>query len=98
MEIWLVKGMFLGGIAAGSAVAGLFFLKFWNMTGDRLFLFFSCAFFLEALSRIVMALTSVSSDEHPAIYLIRLAAYGLIIVGIGHKNFKTSRMPALKKT
>lgn len=98
MEILMVKGMLLGAIAVASAVAGLFFLKFWNVTGDRLFLFFSCAFFLQSLSRVLIAVSSVSSDEDPAIYLIRLVSYSLIIVGIVHKNSKTSRVPALKKT
>lgn len=88
MDVLVVKGMLLGAIALGSAVAGLFFLRFWNMTSDRLFLYFSLAFFLLALSRVLMAISAVLSDEHPVVYLIRLVAYGLIIFGIVQKNLK----------
>jgi len=88
MDILIVKGMLLGGITVGSTVAGLFFLRFWNRTNDRLFLFFSFAFFLLAINRIVMAIDAVSSDEDPVIYLMRLVAYGLIIFAIVDKNRK----------
>ena len=90
MDVLVVKGMFLGGVAVGSIVAGLFFLRFWRMTDDRLFLYFSVAFFLLALSRVLMAVSAVSSDEHPAIYVIRLVAYGFILFGIIDKNRKKS--------
>lgn len=92
MDTLLIKGMLLGGIAVASAVAGLFFLRFWKATGDRLFTFFALAFFLQSFSRVLMAISAVSSDEHPAIYLIRLIAYGLIIAGIVDKNVR--RTPA----
>jgi hypothetical protein len=58
------------------------------MTTERLFLCFSLAFFLMALSRVLMAISVVSSDEHPVIYLVRVVAYGLIIFGIVDKNRK----------
>ena len=90
MDVLLMKGMLLGAIALGSAVAGLFFFRFWHMTGDRLFLYFSLAYFLEALGRLLIGLSAVSSDEHPVIYLIRVVAYGLIIFAIVNKNRKTS--------
>jgi hypothetical protein len=35
-----------------------------------------------------MAISVVSSDEHPVIYLVRVVAYGLIIFGIVDKNRK----------
>jgi hypothetical protein len=88
METILLKGMLLGGIAVATTVAGLFFLKFWHITRDRLFLFFACSFFLQALSRVLMGIHTVSSDEHPVIYVIRLCAYALIIGGIVDKNMK----------
>ena len=90
MDILMVKGILLGAIALGSAAAGLFFLRFLSVTGDRLFLFFSLACFLEALCRVLMGITTVSSEEHPVIYLIRLVAYGLIIFAIIDKNRKKS--------
>jgi Ca2+/Na+ antiporter len=91
MDLLLVKGMLLGGIMFGSVVASLFFLRFWKMTHDRLFLYFSLAFLTLAFSRMLMAFSEVFSDEHPAVYVVRLIAYGLIIFGILDKNIKKSR-------
>ena len=88
MDELVMKGMLLGGFAVGGAAAGLFFLRFWLMTNDRLFLYFSFALFLLSLSRVLMAIGAVSSDEHPVVYLVRLVAYGLIIFGIVDKNRK----------
>ncbi len=94
MELLMLEGWMLGAIALASIVAGLFFLRFYGATGDRLFVFFALAFFFEALSRVLMAVSTLSSDEHPVIYVIRLIAYGLIIAGISYKNFKKpSRAP-----
>jgi len=90
MDLLVVKGMLLGGIMLGCVVASLFFLRFWKMTRDRLFLYFALAFLTLALSRMLLAITVIASDEHPAVYLVRLVAYGLIIFGIVDKNLKKS--------
>ena len=90
MDVLMTKGILLGGIILSSIMAGLFFLRFWKVTGDRLFLFFSLAFFTMALSRVLMSLTVVSSDEHPVVYIVRLLAYGLILFGVLDKNRKKS--------
>ena len=79
--------MLLGAIAALSFVAGLFFLRYWRSTGDRFFLFFMLAFWLEAGNRVAMALARIwSEDESPLHYLVRLVSYLLILVAIWHKN------------
>jgi hypothetical protein len=90
MDMMLVKSLLLGALALGSAIVGLFFLRFWRTTNDRLFLYFSIAFFLQALDRILLGIIPASSEENPAIYLIRLVAYGLIIWGIVEKNREKS--------
>ena len=89
MDLLIVKGMLLGGIILGSIVASLFFLRFWKMTREKLFLYFSLAFLTLAFSRVLMVVSEFS-DEHPAVYLVRLVAYGLIIFGIVEKNLKKS--------
>jgi Family of unknown function (DUF5985) len=86
MDLAAIKGFVLGGIAVGSMTAGLFFLRFWRTTGDRLFLFFAVALGVEALVRIVLALSAVSQESEPFIYLLRILSYGLIIVAIIDKN------------
>jgi uncharacterized protein DUF5985 len=90
MDVMLVKSLLLGALALGSAIAGLFFLRFWRSTNDRLFLYFSIAFFLQALDRVLLGIITTSSEENPTIYLIRLVAYGLIIWGIVEKNREKS--------
>lgn len=77
----------LGGIAVGSFVAGLFFLRYWRSTRDRFFLFFMLAFWIEAGNRFDMALrSSWNEDDSPVHYLVRLLTYGLILVAIWDKN------------
>lgn len=75
-----------GAVFALSCVAGLFFLRFWRKTRDRFFAFFSAAFWLLALHRVVV-LGLRNNDEHVSTsYLIRLLAFVLILVAIVDKN------------
>ena len=84
--------MLLGGIAFGSFVAGLFFLRYWLSTRDRFFLFFMLAFWIEAVNRFDMGLTnSWNEDDSPVHYLVRLATFALILIAIWDKNRPTKR-------
>jgi hypothetical protein len=75
-----------GALTALSLVAALFFLRYWRSTGDRLFAFFSIAFVLFSASWTALA-TRPSVGEHDAyVYLLRLAAFAAIIIGIVDKN------------
>ncbi len=73
----------MGAMAMASFVVGLFFLRFYYNTNDRLFLIFAVAFWLLGMTRFVLAFNmaggNVSNDEHQYIYLIRLAAFVLIL-------------------
>ncbi|HEY8553927.1 MAG TPA: DUF5985 family protein [Burkholderiales bacterium] len=82
----MTNGMLLGGIATAAVVAGLFFLRFWGATRDRFFLFFALAFWLEALSRVLIGLSGSVREDAPLFYLIRLLAYGLILIAILDRN------------
>ncbi len=75
-----------GGIAMGSFIAGLFFLRFWRQTRDVFFLCFALSFWLEAGNRIALGLLAHNDESEPAFYLVRLLAYGLILFAIWHKN------------
>jgi hypothetical protein len=77
-----------GMIAMGFAVAGCFFLKFYARTRDSLFMVFAAAFGLMALNQTLVALLGVPKEDQSGIYLIRLAAFVLIIVAVLHKNLK----------
>jgi hypothetical protein len=83
-----------GTIAAGFAVAGLFFLRYWKETRDRLFLLFALSFFTAAVNRAMIAAVADSVREHDHyLYFIRLASYLLIIIAIVDKNMRRSPEP-----
>ncbi len=81
-----MNDMLLGAIAMASWVAGLFFLRFWRNSGDRFFLFFAIAFWIEAVSRCCMAFMHPLLESFPIFYLMRLLAFGLIFFAIVDKN------------
>jgi uncharacterized membrane protein HdeD (DUF308 family) len=75
-----------GAVTAGFLVAGLFFLRFWKSTADILFLFFAIAFVLLGLAQGILALGNVPVEERSWVYLIRLTAFSVILIGIFRKN------------
>ena len=78
---------FLSGAAAlGFFACGLFFLRFWRRTGDRLFAFFSASFTLLVLQRILLAWAASGDGEADWLYLLRLLAFVLILFAIVDKN------------
>ena len=81
-----ISTMIAGAIVMASLTIALFFLRFWKSTHDRFFLFFAIAFALEALNRILIQVTIHQDEQQPLFYLIRLVAYGLILVAILQKN------------
>ena len=84
--------LFLSGtVVAGFIVAGLFFLRFWKRTRDGLFIAFALAFWLLGLTQALLALSDFPVEERSWLYLLRLAAFALILVSIFWKNRKTGR-------
>lgn len=82
----LVNAFVGGGLAVGYAVAGAFFLQFWRRTGDSLFAIFAAAFALMALHQSLLILLGIPREEASPLYLLRAAAFLLIIVGVLRKN------------
>ena len=75
-----------GAVAFGFLVCGLFFLRFWRRTHEGLFLSFGLAFFLLGIGQSVLALGNIPTEERGSLYLIRLAAFLLILAGIYRAN------------
>lgn len=75
-----------GAMCAGYALAGLFFLKFWWRTRDRLFGAFAIAFWLMGLNQAVAGFWRHEQGENSAAYLLRLSAFALIMVAVLSKN------------
>jgi len=80
-----------GAITMAFAVCGLFFLRFWKTTRDRLFLGFAVAFFLLGIGQALLGLAVVPEEERSYLYLFRLAAFLTIIVSIWLKNGEARR-------
>ena len=80
-----------GAIAMGYLVAGLFFLRFWKQSGDFLFLSFALAFWLLGTGQALLAFVDIPVEERSWLYLFRLAAFSLILVSIGLKNWRVRR-------
>jgi hypothetical protein len=77
--------MLTGAIAVGWLLSGLFFFRFWRQTGDRFFLWFALSFWLEAGNRVALGMSG-ASESNPAIYGLRVVAYGLILYAVWQKN------------
>lgn len=75
-----------GLLTAGYLVAALFFLKFWRRTSDSLFAAFAAAFTLMALNQALPSLTGLPDEMLGGVYLLRLAAFLLIIWAVLRKN------------
>jgi hypothetical protein len=76
----------LGATAMAGAAAGLFFLRLWRESRDRLYVMFACAFWLDALARTALLAAANPTEAHPALYLMRVGAYGLILAAIADKT------------
>ena len=89
MSTWFI--FLSGAISAGFALSGLFFLRFWWRTGDGLFLWFAIAFALLGLVQALLALTNYPVEERSLFYLLRLAAFVIILIAIWRKNVRAGR-------
>jgi Family of unknown function (DUF5985) len=75
-----------GAITMGFLIAGLFFLRFWKGSRERLFLAFALAFWLLGLTQALLVFVDVPVEERSSLYLLRLAAFSLILVSVWAKN------------
>lgn len=75
-----------GAVAFGFGVCALFFLSYWKRTRDELFLAFAVAFLLLGLGQTTLALADIPTEERGSVYLLRLAAFMLILMAIWRKN------------
>jgi hypothetical protein len=81
--------LFLGGmVTTGFLVGGLFFGRFWARSRDGLFLAFAVAFWLLALNQLLVSLVEQPEYSDSWFYLLRVAAFLLIVAAIVRKNIK----------
>ncbi|HEX8916425.1 MAG TPA: DUF5985 family protein [Humisphaera sp.] len=90
----LTNQFLLGAVVAACLAAGLFFLRFWRRTRDRLFAAFAVAFWVLGLNWAALAWLQVTRPEQPdeidevrtVLYVVRLLAFVLILAAIIDKN------------
>ncbi len=80
-----------GGAALGYTVAGMFFLKFWRNSADRLFLAFGAAFFLLALNQVIASAFEAGDERTVYAYGLRVLGFVLILWAIIEKNLAGRR-------
>ena len=76
----------LGFVTACSLVAGLFFLRFWRATRDKLFLGFAAFFLFECASNVVMLNLRQPSEGNAWVFLMRLIGTLAVLFAILGKN------------
>lgn len=86
--------LLLGATAMGYLAVALFFVRFWNQTRDRFFLFFAASFALEGFNRAATGFFPFSGENDAVVFSIRLVSYLLIALAILDKN--VSRFPSVK--
>lgn len=79
-------GFLSGLITAGFLVSGLFFIRFWVRSREPLFLAFAAAFMLLAANQGLLIVADIEVEDQTWLYLLRLAAFLLILWGIWRKN------------
>jgi hypothetical protein len=75
-----------GAVTMGFGIAGLFFLRFWWRTHDGLFASFALAFWMLGLTQALISFANVPIEERSWLFLLRLAAFSLILISVVVKN------------
>jgi len=77
--LWSMTAMACFGVA-------VCFTRFWRQTTDRLFGLFALAFTLFGVNLVLLAAINPAHESRHLIYLLRLAAFLVIILAIIDKN------------
>jgi hypothetical protein len=80
-----------GAVTSTYVIAGVFFLRFWRRTHDRLFLSFAGAFWLLAINQIVVDRVDVADESSGLAYLLRVVGFLLNLYAIVEKNLRAGR-------
>ena len=75
-----------GTVAMGCAIIAMFFLRFWQQSRDRLFLWFATAFLVLSFSYTLLGLVTFATEWRVYVFVMRLLAFCTILYGIFEKN------------
>jgi hypothetical protein len=76
----------LGALCMGFAIASLFFARFYQHTKDRFFGFLTAAFAIMAANQVALQYFGEASEHNSWLYIVRLSAFVLLLLGIWDKN------------
>ena len=82
----MLQDFMSGAVTMGFGIAGLFFMRFWWRTHDGLFVAFAVAFWLLGICQALLTFTAVPVEERSWLFLLRLAAFSLILLSVAIKN------------
>lgn len=80
-----------GAVTFGFLLLALYFLRFWRRTGDLLFAAFAGAFALLGFNQALLAIGNIAAEERSWVYILRIAAFALILAAIALKNRSGAR-------
>ena len=80
---------FSGVTSAGFLVAAIFFARYWSRSREPLLGVFAAAFALISLNNAIIGLADIPREEQSLVYLVRLSAFVLIIIGIIWTNLRS---------
>jgi hypothetical protein len=89
----MINDFLSGALMLSFLIATAYFVRFWQRTSDRLFIYFAVAFALLALNQLVLFLMGVEDELHGYVYVLRVSGFILILIGILGKNVSGSRQP-----
>lgn len=75
-----------GALAVMCLLAGLFFLRYWQLSRDRFFIWFAGAFVTFGINWALLVYDAGASDHTSYIYAVRLLGFIQILVAILLKN------------
>ena len=90
--------MLSGALLLSYLMAGAYFFKFWRSTGDRLFIHFAVAFWLFVLNQLATSIPAIADETDGYEYVLRVAGFVVIIVGIVDKNVGANRSKNNRKS
>ncbi len=82
-----------GALMVAFLVATAHFVRFWQRTSDRLFLYFAVAFALLALNQLALFVLGAEDEMRGYAYVMRVSGFALILFGILGKNIGAADKP-----
>jgi hypothetical protein len=89
----MINDFLSGALMLSFLIATAYFVRFWQRTSDRLFIYFGVAFALLALNQLGLVLMCVEDELRGYVYVLRVSGFILILIGILGKNVSGSRQP-----